>query len=184
MPDSLDKLTEILGLFNQARTEPGGSMEGALRLVQPKLEEVADEAVRERDPDTMLLVVSLIHVLVEIAWVWTGPGAGKRTTKRAPGMPGRFWSRRLFDSSLSGGGLMRFAEILDAVDELTTEEQVDLVEIVRHRLLERRRDALVGEIQQARQDYRKGRCLPASPEAILREMSHGRPGHAIIHPWL
>ena len=65
---------------------------------------------------------------------------------------------------------MHFSEILDAVNELTTEEQVDLVEIVRHRLLERRRDELAEEIQQARLDHRAGRCLPAPPETILRDI--------------
>lgn len=65
---------------------------------------------------------------------------------------------------------MRFAEILDAVDQLSPEEQDELVEVVRRRLAERRRDELAKDIRQARQDFKAGRCLPSTPEEILRNI--------------
>ncbi len=65
---------------------------------------------------------------------------------------------------------MSFAELLDAVDELQVEEQVELVEIVRHRLSERRRDQLAAEIRQARSDFDAGICLPMTPDEILRNI--------------
>src|SRR5438132_862807 len=61
----MDEMIEILGLFNQARTQPGGSMQGALQSVRPRLEEGVAKALRDRDSDAMLLVVSLINVLVD-----------------------------------------------------------------------------------------------------------------------
>lgn len=65
---------------------------------------------------------------------------------------------------------MRFAELLDAVDELPVEEQAELVEIVRRRLIEHRRDELAQEIQEARRDLQAGRCHPETPDEILRDI--------------
>ncbi|HXU47249.1 MAG TPA: hypothetical protein VN783_17110 [Thermoanaerobaculia bacterium] len=65
---------------------------------------------------------------------------------------------------------MRFAELLDAVDELPLGDQVELVEIVRRRLIERRRDELAKEVEEARSEYREGRCVPRTAEEILRDV--------------
>jgi hypothetical protein len=65
---------------------------------------------------------------------------------------------------------MRFAELLDAVDELPFEEQAELVEIVQRRLIEHRRDEIAQEIQEARHDLQAGRCHPSSPDEILRDI--------------
>lgn len=65
---------------------------------------------------------------------------------------------------------MGFAELLDAVDELPLEEQAELVEIVRRRLIEHRRDELAKEVQEARRDFQAGRCLPGTPDEILRDI--------------
>jgi len=65
---------------------------------------------------------------------------------------------------------MRFADLLDAVDDLTAEELVELGGIVRRRLIERKRDELAGEIQQSRRDSQAGRCQPRTPDEILRDI--------------
>ena len=65
---------------------------------------------------------------------------------------------------------MRFAEVLDAVDELPLEEQAELIEVVRRRLIEHRRDELAEEVHEARRDFQAGRCLPATPAEILRDI--------------
>ena len=65
---------------------------------------------------------------------------------------------------------MSFAELLDAVDALPIEEQAELIEIVRRRLIEHRRDELAGEIQEARQNFQAGRCEPRTPDEILRSI--------------
>jgi hypothetical protein len=65
---------------------------------------------------------------------------------------------------------MSFAELLDAIDELQVDEQAELVEIVSHRLSERRRDELAKEIRQARSDFEAGLCSPMTPEEILRDI--------------
>ena len=66
---------------------------------------------------------------------------------------------------------MHFAEILEAVDQLSFEEQTELVEVVRRRLTERRRDELARDVRQARKDFKAGRCLPQTPEEILRNIA-------------
>jgi hypothetical protein len=66
---------------------------------------------------------------------------------------------------------MRFAELLDAVDELPLEEQGELVEFLRRRLVKHRRDELASEIQEARRDLQAGRCLPRTPDEIFRDIS-------------
>jgi len=61
---------------------------------------------------------------------------------------------------------MRFAELLDAVDKLPPEDQAELVEIVRRRLVERGREELAKEIQQ----FHAGRCAPRTSEETLRDI--------------
>ncbi len=65
---------------------------------------------------------------------------------------------------------MRFAELLEAVDELPSAEQAELVEIVQRRLIEHRRDELPEEIREARRDFQAGRCRTATPDEILRDL--------------
>ena len=59
------------------------------------------------------------------------------------------------------------AEILEAADKLPLDDQAELVEVLRHRVVERRRDVLAEDIQQARQEFEAGQCHPTSPEKIL-----------------
>ncbi|HEX3527539.1 MAG TPA: hypothetical protein VH988_10750 [Thermoanaerobaculia bacterium] len=65
---------------------------------------------------------------------------------------------------------MSFAELLEAADQLSIEEQGDLVEILARRLSERRRDELAAEIREARDDYAAGRCHPSSSAEILKNI--------------
>jgi hypothetical protein len=53
---------------------------------------------------------------------------------------------------------MRFAEVLDAADQLSLEEQETLVDVLNRRLVEHRRDQLAEEIQQARREFAAGQC--------------------------
>lgn len=65
---------------------------------------------------------------------------------------------------------MRFAEVLDAADQLSLDEQVTLVDVLNRRLVERRRDQLAEEIQQARREYAASQCKPATPEQIFKDL--------------
>lgn len=65
---------------------------------------------------------------------------------------------------------MRFAEVLDAADQLSLDEQANLVDVLNRRIVERRRDQLAEEIQQARREHAAGQCKPATPEQIFKDL--------------
>ena len=44
------------------------------------------------------------------------------------------------------GNVLAFGEVLEAADELSLEEQETLIEVIRRRVIERRREELVAEI--------------------------------------
>jgi hypothetical protein len=63
-----------------------------------------------------------------------------------------------------------FAEVLDAADHLSEDEQEELIAILRRRLALAARQRLVAEIHQARQEYAEGRCSAISPDDLMREI--------------
>ena len=65
---------------------------------------------------------------------------------------------------------LSFGDTLDAIEQLSKDEQEDLLEIVRHRVAERNRTRLIAEVREAEQEYAAGKCAPASPDEILKEI--------------
>jgi hypothetical protein len=63
-----------------------------------------------------------------------------------------------------------FAEVLEAVEHLSPDEQEALLEIVRRRMAERGRRRLAAEVRRARKEFAQGRCKPATVEEIMREI--------------
>lgn len=63
-----------------------------------------------------------------------------------------------------------FAEVIEAIDALSLEEQQTLIEIVVHRVIERSRQQLTTEVQQARTEFSQGQCQPASVESLMAEI--------------
>jgi hypothetical protein len=63
-----------------------------------------------------------------------------------------------------------FAEILEAVDQLSAEDQEALVEIVRRRAAERGRKLLAAEASEAQREFAEGRCRPASAGELMSEI--------------
>ena len=63
-----------------------------------------------------------------------------------------------------------FARVADSVDELSDDEQESLVALVQRRLAARRRAALIADVKAARQEFKEGKCRPASPEQIFRKL--------------
>ena len=64
--------------------------------------------------------------------------------------------------------IMSFNEILEAADHLSLDEQATLLEVLQHRIVERRREALAGEVQQARREFEAGQIRPASPTDLVK----------------
>jgi hypothetical protein len=62
-----------------------------------------------------------------------------------------------------------FSDVVEAADRLSTEEQEELLEILRRRLAERRRAALVREVQEGRAEFAAGQARTTSVDEIMDE---------------
>jgi hypothetical protein len=63
--------------------------------------------------------------------------------------------------------MKRFARAIDVVESLSLEEQEELVRTVQHRIAERLRLQIVGDVRAAAREHRSGRIKPASVDAIM-----------------
>ena len=64
-----------------------------------------------------------------------------------------------------------FSDVLEAADRLSTEEQEELLEILRRRLALRRRAQLVREIHEARAEFAAGGAHSGTVDEIMDEAS-------------
>lgn len=65
---------------------------------------------------------------------------------------------------------LRFNEILEMVKTLSTEEQTDLMNIVRYRQLERRRQKIATNIADSKVEYQEGNVFRGTVEEIMNEL--------------
>lgn len=63
-----------------------------------------------------------------------------------------------------------YATTLDAADRLSLEEQEELAATLRRRIAEKRRGELVAAVKEARSDFARGKCKPASVAAIMQRV--------------
>ena len=63
-----------------------------------------------------------------------------------------------------------FGQILEAVDQLSLEEQAALSEVLRRRIIEYRRDEFARDTREAQQEFQKGRCRATTPAEIMEEI--------------
>ncbi|MDB9421838.1 MAG: hypothetical protein EWV55_01225 [Microcystis viridis Mv_BB_P_19951000_S69] len=63
-----------------------------------------------------------------------------------------------------------FAEILEAVEQLSLEDQENLIHILQNRLRDQKRTELVRDVQEAQQEFAQGQCQPMTPEQIMEEI--------------
>jgi len=59
---------------------------------------------------------------------------------------------------------------LEAVDRLSLGEQETLVDVMRRRIIERRRERLAQEIEEARKEFQTGRCRSVTPDELMTEI--------------
>lgn len=67
-------------------------------------------------------------------------------------------------------GMRSFDEVLEAADNLTLDEQTELVDILSRRMNERRRRELKQDVDGARREFQKGQVHPASPDELIQEI--------------
>ena len=63
--------------------------------------------------------------------------------------------------------LIPFGEVLEAIDQLSLDEQETLLDIVQRRLAERGRKRLAAEIQEARQEFASGGIKPVCLDNVI-----------------
>lgn len=65
-----------------------------------------------------------------------------------------------------------FGQILEMIDYLSLDEQDDLINIIRHRQIEKRREEIARNITQARQDYQQGDVFRGNVDDIIAELNN------------
>jgi hypothetical protein len=63
-----------------------------------------------------------------------------------------------------------FQEALEIVESLPDYQQDDLIDIIRKRRLDRRREALLENIKEAQAEYERGECRTGTVEDLMREI--------------
>ena len=63
-----------------------------------------------------------------------------------------------------------FAEALEAADRLSLVEQEDLIEVLHHRIVERRREELARDISEAQAEFDAGGCEARSARQLIAEI--------------
>jgi hypothetical protein len=63
-----------------------------------------------------------------------------------------------------------FQEALDVVESLPEEQQENLIDIIRRRLIEHRREELAEHIKEAREEYRRGEVHRGTVDDLIREL--------------
>jgi hypothetical protein len=77
-------------------------------------------------------------------------------------------------SGLKGGFRemdVTFQKVLDIVESLPEYQQEDLIDIIRRRLIEQRRDRLADSIREAREEYARGEVKKGSVDDLMKELS-------------
>ena len=64
-----------------------------------------------------------------------------------------------------------FNQILEMIDDLSLEEQEELINIVRHRKIEQRREEIANNIAQANQEYQQGNVFRGSVDQVIAELN-------------
>ena len=67
---------------------------------------------------------------------------------------------------------MQFSQILEMIDYLSFDEQDDLINIVKHRQIEKRQEQIAQNISQARQDYQNGNVFRGDVDSIIAELNN------------
>lgn len=67
-------------------------------------------------------------------------------------------------------GVAKFSEALASVETLPVDDQAALLEVVSKRIAAVRRREMVGEVAEARADYRRGKVKRGSAGDLMREL--------------
>ena len=63
-----------------------------------------------------------------------------------------------------------FNDALQVIEQLSIEEQEDLIDIVRRRVAEVNRQRLIARVCEAEREFVAGECVVATPEEIMKDI--------------
>jgi hypothetical protein len=66
--------------------------------------------------------------------------------------------------------MLSFGEVLETVERLSLEDQEALLNIVRRRIVERRRAELASDIREAQAEFQAGDTRSVTPDELMREI--------------
>lgn len=66
---------------------------------------------------------------------------------------------------------IQFNQILEMIDYLSVDEQDDLINIIQHRQIEKRREEIANNINQSRKDYQEGNVFRGTVDDIIAELN-------------
>ncbi len=66
---------------------------------------------------------------------------------------------------------VKFQDALDMVESLPEEQQETLIDIIRRRLIERRREVLAEHIKEAREEYRRGEARRGTVDDLMEDLA-------------
>ena len=66
---------------------------------------------------------------------------------------------------------MQFNQILEAIELLSQEEQEDIIQIIKHRQIERRREEIAANIAQTRQEYQQDKVFRGTVDEAIAELN-------------
>jgi len=72
---------------------------------------------------------------------------------------------------MSGQESKTFQEALDIIESLPEYQQEDIIDIIRQRLIEQRRELLAKNIGEAREEYARGEVTKGTVDDLMRELS-------------
>jgi len=68
-------------------------------------------------------------------------------------------------------GNITFQKALEIIESLPEEQRESLMDIVRRRLIEERRDRLAQSIKEAREEYKRGKIRKGTVDDLMNELS-------------
>ena len=70
---------------------------------------------------------------------------------------------------------VRFADVVEAADQLTLEEQEELLEIVKKRTVVRRRAELLKGVEETEREFQAGHCCAITVDEFVGRVFPGEP---------
>ena len=72
---------------------------------------------------------------------------------------------------MSNQEVVSFHEAIDIIESLPEYQQENLIDIVRHRLIERSRQLLIKNVKEARKEYTRGEIKKGTVDDLMKELA-------------